>query len=70
MSKSNPFQTPMARLQQPDDMRGSSVSIGGFTLEPDDDGVVEVPAHLAPSLIAHGMTPAAAKPAAAKGARG
>lgn len=51
---SNPFQQTMVKLQVPEDM-SPSLSIGGFDLQADKDGCVEVPKHLAPTLREHGL---------------
>lgn len=68
MAKPNPFQTALVKLAVPAHM-GSSISIGGFTLEAEDDGTVVVPQEHAAELIQHGferyVEPAAAKAAAA-----
>jgi hypothetical protein len=52
--KSNPFLKSMARLQLPAEM-GRSLSVGGFELEADDEGTVEVPKEHVAVLKAHGL---------------
>lgn len=69
MSTKNPFQSSMTRLVLPAHM-GPSVSIAGFELQADDDGVVEVPNHLAGELRAHGLKDAPAKAEASAAGKG
>lgn len=57
MSKSNPFQTSMVRLQLPAGM-GTTVSARGFTVEADADRCVLVPGELASEFMSHGLTEA------------
>jgi hypothetical protein len=51
---SNPFQKSMVTLQVPPGM-GSVVSAGGFMLEVDANGCIEVPSDIAAELKQHGM---------------
>jgi hypothetical protein len=44
VSKSNPFQTTMVRMQMPPG--SGSFSARGFEVFPDKDGVIEVPADM------------------------
>lgn len=62
----NPFNLSMVELQIAPGM-GSSISIGGFNLEANDDGIVEVPKHLADELRAHGLTDPKPKATGKKG---
>jgi len=48
-------QESMVPLQIPAGM-GSSISIGGFSLQADEEGLVVVPKDLAAELKAHGLT--------------
>jgi hypothetical protein len=59
VSKSNPFQTTMVRMQMPPG--SGSFSARGFEVFPDKDGVIEVPADMVDDAKSHGMTEAAPK---------
>lgn len=50
----NVFQQSMVKLQVPLGM-GRSISVSGFTVDADDDGMVLVPAKVRPALMAHGL---------------
>ena len=65
MSKKNPFEQSMTRLQLPEHM-GTSVSARGFTLDADDDRCVDVPPDMVAELVAHGLTAPQPKKAAGK----
>ena len=51
----NPFQQGMTKMKLPED-GGTHISVGGFTLEADEDGCVEVPSTYITELQAHGLT--------------
>lgn len=56
MSQKNPFDQGMVKMQfQPG--QATSISVGGFNLDGDEDGCVEVPARLVPELKNHGLAP-------------
>ena len=59
----NPWIKSMTRLQVPSAM-STNLCVGGFNLETDENGQVEVPAEHVPTLLAHGLT--IAKPDDAK----
>lgn len=55
MSTPNPFSLSMTRLYLPAGM-GTTVSVGGFTLEADEKRSIEVPNSHVKSLQSHGLT--------------
>ena len=46
---------------------GSCASVDGRTIDADEDGVLCVPVHVLGDLLAHGFTPAVAKPVVEEG---
>lgn len=56
MKTGNPFAVSMVKMQMPANMAGSTMNVGGFELEPDSDGVVEVPSKHKAELMGHGLT--------------
>ena len=56
---SNPFAQSMTRMKAPAGA-GQSISVRGFTMEADADGVVLVPGDVANDLMSHGFTKAPA----------
>lgn len=58
----NPFTQSMVKLQLPEGA-GSTISAGGFQLEADADGCVEVPQKIAAELRQHGLKDPQPKPA-------
>lgn len=63
----NQFAVDLVSLQIPDGM-SSSISVGGFPVEADADGIVQVPTQFAALLRDHGLTDPKPKPASKKGA--
>lgn len=61
----NPFKPEMVKMQMPPD-GGTAISVGGFFLEADKDGCVEVPRKLVAELKDHGLTEPGDKPKAKK----
>ena len=51
----NPFKQDMKTLKAPEGC-GAAISVGGFELEIDDKGCVEVPSAHVDSLKSHGFT--------------
>lgn len=64
----NPFAVSMATLYIPAHM-GKSINLGGFELEADDDGAVEVPKEHVATLKGHGLTEEPEAKASPAGAR-
>lgn len=54
MSKHNPFAVSMAQFVMPSHM-SRSLSIEGFDLQADENGIVEAPEKHAETLLAHGL---------------
>lgn len=51
----NPFSQEMVKMQFPKGM-GEQMSVGGFMLDADKDGCVQVPKHMVTDLQAHGLS--------------
>lgn len=51
----NQFQQSMTKMKIPEGM-STSVSVSGFNLEADAEGLVEVPKNLVPILRDHGLS--------------